>query len=98
MRWKEGEIKINKKKQYPSRQDCKPEAVKKVFSEISQNSQENRCQSLFWKILCQKSHLIKFEKETLTQAFSLAGEFCEKFLRTPFIIANFQFSYTSQKR
>ena len=38
-------------------------SVKKVFLEISQNSQENTCASLF------------FKKETLAQVFSC--EFCE---------------------
>ena len=52
-------------------------SVKKVFLEISQNSQENTCARV--------SFLIKLpappEKETLAQVFSC--EFCE-ILRTPF--------------
>ena len=50
-------------------------SVKKVFLEISQNSQENTCArvSFFKKTLLKNSNFIK--KETLAQVFSC--EFCE---------------------
>ena len=46
---------------------------KKVFLEISQNSQENTCARAFFLIKLQGCNFIK--KETLTQVFSC--EFCE---------------------
>ena len=57
-------------------------SLKKVLLEISQNSQENMCQSLFFN---------KVEKETLAQLFSC--EFCENskntfFDRTPLVAAS----------
>ena len=46
---------------------------KKLFLEISQNSQENTCARVSFLIKMQACNFIR--KETLTQAFS--GEFCE---------------------
>ena len=48
-------------------------SVKNVFLEISQNSQENTCASLFFNKVAGAWNVIK--KETLAQVFSC--EFCE---------------------
>ena len=48
---------------------------KKVFLEISQNSQENTCARVSFLIKLQGSGLQLFKKETLAQVFSC--EFCE---------------------
>ena len=53
---------------------------KKVFLEISQNSQENTCARISFLIKLQACNFIK--KETLTQVFSC--EFCEIFKNTFF--------------
>ena len=58
-------------------------SVKKVFSEISQNSHENTCAWVFFATL--------LKKETLAQV--LSGEFCEIFKnsffhRTPLVAAS----------
>ena len=55
-------------------------SVKKVFLEISQNSQENTCARVTFLIKLQTGNVIK--KETLTQVFSV--DFV-KFLRTYFL-------------
>ena len=51
--------------------------VKKVLSEISQNSQENICVRVSFLIKLQTWVLQLFKKETLAQMFS--GEFCKIF-------------------
>ena len=56
-------------------------SVKKMFLEISQNSQENTCARVSFLIKLQTCNCIK--KETLAQVFSC--EFCE-ILGTPFFI------------
>ena len=53
-------------------------SVKKVFLEISQNSQESTCDRVSYLIKFQACNFIK--KETLAQAFSC--EFCEIFKNT----------------
>ena len=50
-------------------------SVKKVFFEISQNSQENTCASLFLIKLQAMGPATLLKKETLAQVFSC--EFCE---------------------
>ena len=55
-------------------------SVKKVFQEISQNSQENTCVRVFFNKVAGTCNFIK--KETLTQVFSC--EFCEIYKNTFF--------------
>ena len=50
-------------------------SVKKVFLEISQNSQENTCARVSFFIKLQGSACQFIKKETLTQVFSC--KFCE---------------------
>ena len=54
-------------------------SVKKVFLEISQNSQENNCARVFFN-KCRHETCNFIEKETLAQV-----EISAKFLRTPFL-------------
>ena len=49
--------------------------MKKVFLEISQNSQKNTCATVSFLIKLQAEACNFIKKETLAQAFS--GEFCE---------------------
>ena len=49
--------------------------MKKVFLEISQNSQENTCASLFFNEVAGLMPATLLQKETLAQVFSC--EFCE---------------------
>ena len=60
-------------------------SVKKVFLEISQNSQENTCARVSFLIKLMTCNFIK--KETRAQVVSC--EFCRKFLRTPFFVEHF---------
>ena len=55
-------------------------SVKKVFLEISQNSQENTCARFFFLISCRPEACNFTKKETLARV-----NFA-KFLRTPFLI------------
>ena len=71
-------------------------SVKKVFLEVSQNSQENTCARVSFLINLQTSACNFIKKETLAQVFSC--EFCEISnktfsYRTPPVAA----SYTSPK-
>ena len=55
-------------------------SIEKVFLEISQNSQENNCQSVFFNKVAALALAWNFiKKDTLAQVFS-----CE-FLRTPIL-------------
>ena len=62
-------------------------SVKKVFLEISQNSQENTCARVYFLIKFQASACNFINKETLEQVFSC--EFCE--------ISKNPFSYRTSK-
>ena len=57
-------------------------SIKKVFIEVSQNSQENTCAKVTFLIKLQAQIYDFIKKETLAQVFSC--EFCE-FLTTPFL-------------
>ena len=66
-------------------------SVRKVFLEISQNSQEDTCATVSFLIKLQASDLQLYKKETLAQVFSY--EFCEIskntfFYRTPPVAAS----------
>ena len=66
-------------------------SVKKVFLEISQNSQENTCARVSFFIKLQAAACNFIKKETLAQVFSC--EFCEIskntfFYRTPPVAAS----------
>ena len=65
-------------------------SVKKMFLEVSQNSQENTCARVSFLIKLQTEACNFIKKETLTQVFSY--EFCEIsknifFRRTPLVAA-----------
>ena len=73
-------------------------SVKKVFLEISQNSQENTCARLFFHKSCRLQAYKFNKKETLEQVFSC--EFCESSkntfsYRTP-LVAAFIMHYVPQ--
>ena len=59
-------------------------SVKKVFSKISQNSQENSCARVSFLIKLQASRPVTLLKKTLAQLFFSAN--FAKFLRTPIVI------------
>ena len=66
-------------------------SVKKMFLEVSQNSQENTCARVSFLIKLQTEACNFIKKETLTQVFSY--EFCEIsknifFRRTPLVAAS----------
>ena len=70
-------------------------SVKKVFLEISQNSQENTCARVSFLINCRPEVCNFIKKETLAQVFSC--EFCEISkntfsYRTPLVAASVVYS------
>ena len=63
-------------------------SAKKVFLEISQNSQENTCARIFFLIKLKASSLqLYFKKRLWHRCFSVN---CAKFLKAPFFIEHLQ--------